>query len=49
MQVLKARDGETANNIVIEVDYATSSFQGRGAFRPALSTFSSGLGLDSLG
>jgi replicative DNA helicase len=34
MQILKARDGETANGIMVEVDYATSWFQGRGGFAP---------------
>lgn len=30
MQVLKNRDGETANGIVVEVDYATSWFRSKG-------------------
>lgn len=36
MQILKARDGETVNGLVVNVDYATSAFQSRS------------LGLDSL-
>lgn len=46
-QILKARDGETANGIILEVDYATSYFSGRGSFRPAMTSFSAGL--DSFG
>lgn len=34
MQILKARDGETANGLVTEVDYATSAFASRGGFAP---------------
>lgn len=30
MQLLKARDGETANGIMVEVDYATSWFRSKG-------------------
>ena len=29
MQILKNRDGETANGITVEVDYATSTFRSR--------------------
>ena len=36
MQILKARDGETVNGLVVNVDYATSAFRSRS------------LGLDSL-
>ncbi len=43
LQVLKNRDGETANGIIVEVDYATSCFKGRSSFRPAKNAFSSGL------
>lgn len=43
LQVLKNRDGETANGIIVEVDYATSSFRGRSSFRPAMTSFSAGL------
>jgi replicative DNA helicase len=39
MQVLKNRDGETANNILVSVDYATSSFTSiRSAFGEARTT-----------
>lgn len=50
MQVLKNRDGETANGIIVEVDYATSHFQGRAGFAPAAGANrgSSGGGLGSL-
>lgn len=42
MQVLKNRDGEKANSLTVEVDYATSSFRSRGLFGPATtSAFSS--------
>lgn len=34
MQVLKNRDGETANGLVTAVDYATSAFTSRGGFEP---------------
>lgn len=37
MQILKARDGETVNGLVVSVDYATSAFQSRS------------LGLDGIG
>lgn len=47
MQVLKNRDGETANNIIVEVDYATSSFKGREAFKTAAGSSFSG-GIDSV-
>lgn len=35
MQVLKNRDGAKANSLVVEVDYATSSFHSRAGFAPA--------------
>lgn len=34
MQVLKNRDGETANGLITEVDYAVSKFVSRGGFAP---------------
>lgn len=35
LQVLKNRDGEKANSLTVEVDYATSSFRSRGLFASA--------------
>lgn len=46
MQVLKARDGETANGIIATVDYATSKFQSRGGFS-ALPSTSTGTTVES--
>lgn len=34
MQVLKARDSETANGLIVSVDYACSVFASRGSFSP---------------
>lgn len=51
MQVLKNRDGETANGIVVNVDYATSTFRSRGLGLAALSRGNltgSGTGSDML-
>jgi replicative DNA helicase len=44
MQVLKARDGETASGILVDVDYATSHFASKagGGFAPAATTPSFG-------
>lgn len=47
MQVLKNRDGETASGLIVEVDYATSSFRGRGGAKAASSGSLTG-GLDSI-
>lgn len=51
MQVLKARDAETANDLLVEVDYATSCFtakQGIASFGPAATLPTDGdQGLDS--
>lgn len=45
MQVLKNRDGETANSIVVDVDYATSAFTSRSGFAfEAATTSASGFG-----
>jgi len=41
MQVLKNRDGETANGILVEVDYATSWFRSKGLGLDAFSSSSS--------
>jgi len=40
MQVMKNRDGETANGLLVEVDYATATFAARGgsAFQPAMTS-----------
>jgi replicative DNA helicase len=51
-QILKSRDGETSNSILMDVDYATSTFVSRSGMQFA-STFSGGStsggsGLDSL-
>lgn len=52
MQVLKNRDGETANGIMVEVDYATSWFRSKGLGFDGFSSVSGGGGgdfsLDSL-
>ena len=48
MQVLKNRDGETANGIIVEVDYATSSFRGRNSVPTSFGGGSSQGGLGSL-
>lgn len=50
VQVLKNRDGETANNMVVEVDYATSAFRSRGnmMFDSAITSASAPVGLDEL-
>lgn len=43
MQVMKNRDGETANGLLVEVDYATATFAARGgsAFQPAMTSITS--------
>lgn len=39
MQVMKNRDGETANGLLVEVDYATATFAARGgSFQPAMTS-----------
>lgn len=50
MQVLKNRDGETANNLLTSVDYATSWFRSKAQFDSAMtgSTFESAGGFDAL-
>lgn len=46
-QVLKNRDGETANGITVEADYATSAFRSRTV--PGMDDFRRGGGADPLG
>lgn len=50
MQILKARDGETVNNLIVAVDYATSCFASRVGLQFAPTATSNGFtgGLDSL-
>lgn len=52
MQILKNRDGETANGITVEVDYATCHFRSRrlatDVLRARDTNLSSGFSLDSL-
>jgi len=48
MQVLKNRDGAKANSLIVEVDYATSSFHSRAGFAPAMTDVSSPFGSDLL-
>ncbi len=53
MQILKNRDGETANGIIVEVDYATSWFRSKGLGFDGFSSVSGigsgeGFSLDSL-
>lgn len=54
-QILKQRDGETVNGLVIAVDYATSKFTARGGLQfaaapngPAVANLGLGSGLDAL-
>jgi replicative DNA helicase len=44
LQILKARDGETANSLLTEVDYATSWFRSKDQFEPALTSSTSFVG-----
>jgi replicative DNA helicase len=48
MQVLKNRDGETANSLLTEVDYATSWFRSKDQFQAALTGSGSLVGAGSL-
>ena len=48
-QVLKNRDGETANGLQLEVDYATSTFSSRNGFASLASTAVTGVGAFSEG
>lgn len=52
MQLLKNRDGETANGLIVSVDYATCHFSARSGLQfaasPTAPAAGSGFGLDSL-